>query len=85
MSAIKADPSLLNAVTGDGSVQLDSAVLRVLPQGPITLFNDGNNFEVVIRNSTVKVNGLELIPFAVVTALHSKLMAHTLLTQGKFD
>lgn len=82
MSAIKADPSLLDAVTSDGSPSLDAAVLRTLPQGPITLFNDGNNFEVVIRNSSVKVNGLDLVPFAVVTALHSKIMAPVLLVKG---
>ncbi|KAI1526875.1 hypothetical protein PtrCC142_008902 [Pyrenophora tritici-repentis] len=76
MSAIKADPSILDMMAGDESVPLDGAVLRALPQGQITLFNAGNNFEVVIRDASVKVNGLDLVPFAVVTALHSKLTAY---------
>ncbi|KAI1539769.1 hypothetical protein PtrSN002B_008844 [Pyrenophora tritici-repentis] len=70
MSAIKADPNILDMMAGDESVPLDGAVLRALPQGQITLFNAGNNFEVVIRDASVKVNGLDLVPFAVVTALH---------------
>ncbi|EFQ87027.1 hypothetical protein PTT_17605 [Pyrenophora teres f. teres 0-1] len=70
MSAIKADPSILDMVTSDESVPLDGAVLRALPQGQIKLFNAGNNFEVMIRDASVKVNGLGLVSFAVVTALH---------------
>ncbi|RMZ70059.1 kinase isozyme mitochondrial precursor [Pyrenophora seminiperda CCB06] len=69
-SALKADPSLLDAFTGDGTVPLDGAVLRALPKGPITLYNDGNNFEVELQTSSIKVNGLDLMTMIVVTALH---------------
>lgn len=85
LSAIKADPSVLDIVNGDDSVPLDGAVLRALPQGQITLFNDGNNFEIVIQDQSVKVNGLELVPFAVVTGLHSKILWYILLDQEKLD
>lgn len=76
---------MLSIVTSDDAVPLDSAVLRALPQGQITLSNNGNTFEIVIQDQSVKVNGLKLVPFAVLTGLHSKFLAHILLDQEKLD
>lgn len=52
------------------SVPLDPSVFKSLPDGPIALTSEGNNFIIVIKEASVEINGLKLIPFAVVTALH---------------
>jgi hypothetical protein len=73
MTAAKARESLMNMSMG---VPLDPTVLQALPRGPINLSSDGNIFEVSIESQSLHINGIAFIPFAVITALHSKLCIH---------
>ncbi|KAH7071834.1 hypothetical protein BKA63DRAFT_418271 [Paraphoma chrysanthemicola] len=52
------------------SAPLDPRVLGSLPDGPIVLSSEGNTFQVVIKQASVEINGLKLVPFAVLTGLH---------------
>lgn len=54
-------------------VPLDSRVLQSLPNEPINLTSEGNKFQIVIKEARVEINGLAVVPFAVLTALHSKM------------
>jgi hypothetical protein len=56
--------------TNRTNAPLDSTVLQALPRGPIMLSSEGNMFEIVIESQSLKVNGLALVPFAVLTGLH---------------
>ncbi|KAF2034210.1 hypothetical protein EK21DRAFT_108249 [Setomelanomma holmii] len=52
------------------SVSLDPRVLQSLPDGPIILISQGNKYQIVIKQASIEINGLKLVPFAVLTALH---------------
>ncbi|KAH7084117.1 hypothetical protein FB567DRAFT_75732 [Paraphoma chrysanthemicola] len=52
------------------SAPLDPRVLGSLPDGPIVLSSEGNSFRIVVKEASVEVNGLGLVPFAVLTGLH---------------
>jgi hypothetical protein len=78
MTAAKAKAGLM-AMMNMGSVNqsstlLDPTVLQALPRGPIMLSSEGNSFEIVIENQSLKVNGLAPVPFAVLTGLHGMLI-----------
>jgi L-lysine 2,3-aminomutase len=70
MNAAKSNASMLSMM--NMSAPLDPIVLQALPKGPIMLSSEGNMFEIVIESRNVKVNGLALVPFAVLTGLHGK-------------
>ncbi|KAF1939792.1 hypothetical protein EJ02DRAFT_513567 [Clathrospora elynae] len=67
MAIAKVKAAMMGMMTG---APLDPVVMHALPQGPITLSSEGNQFEVVIQEQSLKINGLALVPFAVLTALH---------------
>jgi hypothetical protein len=73
MTAAKANTSMLSKVMTQAGTPLDPIVLQALPRGPITLSSEGNMFEIVIESQSLKINGLALVPFAVITGLHGKL------------
>lgn len=73
MAAAKANASMMSMAMGQAGPPLDSTVLQALPRGPIVLSSEGNMFEIVIESQSLKINGLALIPFAVITGLHGKL------------
>lgn len=54
---------------------LDPKVLAMLPTGPVTVTSGGNRYTIVLRDATVSINGLGVIPFGVLTALHSKYLS----------
>jgi hypothetical protein len=82
MTAAKAKAGMLAMMNmgqdNQTSAPLDPAVLQALPRGPITLLSEGNMFEVVIETQSLKINGLALVPFAVLTGLHGGFPALTL-------
>ncbi|KAH7343120.1 hypothetical protein BKA66DRAFT_543869 [Pyrenochaeta sp. MPI-SDFR-AT-0127] len=63
-----------------GGTSLVATVFQRLPDGPITLTSEGNAFKIVIKQAAVEINGLKLIPFAVLTALHVVLASFAFLT-----
>jgi hypothetical protein len=54
------------------TVPLDNATLAALPKEPISILSGGNKFEISIQDTKVTVNGMAIVPFAVLTALHSE-------------
>lgn len=54
------------------AVPLDNATLTALPKEPISILSEGNKFEISIQDTKVTVNGMAIVPFAVLTALHSE-------------
>lgn len=54
-------------------VPLDNQTLAALPKDPIRISSEGNTFEINIQNTDVTVNGMKILPFAIVTSLHGKL------------
>jgi hypothetical protein len=73
MAAAKVDASVMSKSLAQVGQTLDPTVLQALPRGPITVSSEGNMFEIVIESQSVKINGLAIIPFAVITGLHGKL------------
>lgn len=63
---------ILEAAMGQSGIPLDPTILQILPKGPITVTSEGNNFEVVLENRSIKINGQILTQFATLTALHGK-------------
>lgn len=63
-----------SALKGKASISpsLDNSTLAALPQGPLTVMNEGNKFTITLADQTVTINGLDLKPFAIMTGLHSK-------------
>lgn len=53
------------------SVPLDPRVASSFPQGPVQFTSEGNTFRIVLKDAEISINGLPIIPFGVVTALHS--------------
>ena len=74
MAAAKANASKM--AMRNMSAPLDPTVLQALPRGPIMLSSEGNMFEIVIESQSLTINGLALVPFAVLTGLHGKLPAY---------
>jgi hypothetical protein len=72
MTAAKANASMMSMAMAQASPPLDPTVLQALPRGPITLSSEGNMFEIVIENQSLKINGLGFVPFAVITGLHGR-------------
>ncbi|KAI4698970.1 hypothetical protein J4E81_004860 [Alternaria sp. BMP 2799] len=70
MAAAKANATMMSKAMGQLGQTLDPTVLQALPRGPITVSSEGNMFEIVIESQSVKINGLALVPFAVITGLH---------------
>ena len=79
MTAAKAKAGLMAMMSMDQTnkinTPLDPIVLQALPKGPIKLSSEGNMFEVTIESQSLKVNGLALVPFAVLTGLHGEFSA----------
>ncbi|KAI4663055.1 uncharacterized protein J4E79_004368 [Alternaria viburni] len=70
MAAAKANATMMGKAMGQLGQTLDPTVLQALPRGPITVLSEGNMFEIIIESQSVKINGLALVPFAVITGLH---------------
>ncbi|KAL1795620.1 hypothetical protein ACET3X_005844 [Alternaria dauci] len=70
VTAAKANASMMSRVMGQASPPLDPTVLQALPRGPIVLSSEGNMFEIIVERQSLKINGLALVPFAVITGLH---------------
>ncbi|KAG9195272.1 hypothetical protein G6011_00392 [Alternaria panax] len=70
MNAAKANASMMSMAMSQAGSLLDPTVLQALPRGPITISSEGNMFEIVIESQSLKINGLALVPFAVITGLH---------------
>ncbi|KAH6629333.1 hypothetical protein C7974DRAFT_359048 [Boeremia exigua] len=69
LGAMNASKNNKNAVNAT-SIPLDPQVLGSLPQGPVEFTSEGNTFRIVLKDATISVNGLALIPFGILTALH---------------
>lgn len=54
------------------NVPLDPRVVASLPQGPIEFTSEGNTFRIVLRDAQISINGLPVIRFGIITALHGK-------------
>ncbi|KAI4694137.1 uncharacterized protein J4E84_002718 [Alternaria hordeiaustralica] len=70
MAAARANATMMGKAMGQLGQTLDPTVLQALPRGPITVLSEGNMFEIIIESQSVKINGLALVPFAVITGLH---------------
>jgi hypothetical protein len=73
MAAAKTNATMMSKAMAQLGQTLDPTVVQALPRGPITISSEGNTFEIVIESQRVKINGLALVPFAVITGLHGKL------------
>jgi hypothetical protein len=72
----------LGVLTGGGAsltdmmksqVPLDPRVTQSLPEGPIEIRSEGNTFRIVLRDADIRINGLAIVSFGVLTALHGRL------------
>lgn len=52
------------------TVPIDPRAAAVLPRGPVEFTSEGNTFRIVLEDAQISINGLPLIPFGVLTALH---------------
>jgi hypothetical protein len=59
---------MMSMMTGD--VPLDPRAAQSLPQGPVEFTSEGNTFRIVLKDAEISINGLPLIPFGILTALH---------------
>lgn len=71
MSASKDPKSMMDMM----NVPLDPRVLASLPQGPVEFTSEGNTFRIVLKDAEISINGLPVIPFGVLTALHGMFMS----------
>lgn len=69
MSALKNNTSMTDMM----SMPLDPRVVVSLPQGPVEFTSEGNTFRVVLKDAKISINGLSLLPFGILTALHGIL------------
>lgn len=58
---------------GQSGSLLDPRVLQALPSTPINLTSENNNFQIILRDVTVEVNGIPFRKFVSITAVHGKL------------
>ncbi|KZM18617.1 hypothetical protein ST47_g10221 [Ascochyta rabiei] len=56
------------------SVPLDPRAAGSLPQGPVEFTSEGNTFRIVLKDAEISINGLPIIPFGILTALHVLFM-----------
>jgi len=56
------------------SSPLDSSTLAALPTDPFTVISEGNTFYINLAQGTFRINGLPLVPFGIMTGLHSKCL-----------
>ncbi|KAL1846720.1 hypothetical protein Plec18170_009010 [Paecilomyces lecythidis] len=68
LSGLMASKSLPGNTSATGDI-LNSSALG-LPTTPVTIRNSGNEFNIDLQKITVSVNGLPVVKFAVLTALH---------------
>ncbi|KAJ4359438.1 hypothetical protein N0V95_002185 [Ascochyta clinopodiicola] len=68
MSASKNKTSMMGMMS---SVPLDPRAAGSLPQGPVEFTSEGNTFRIVLKNAEISINGLPIIPFGILTALHA--------------
>jgi hypothetical protein len=66
MSANKGKMSMKDMM----NVPLDPRVAASLPQGPVEFTSEGNTFRIVLKDAEISVNGLPVIRFGIITALH---------------
>lgn len=55
------------------SVPLDPRAAGSLPQGPVEFTSEGNTFRIVLKDAEISINGLPIIPFGILTALHGMI------------
>ncbi|KAF2623265.1 hypothetical protein BU25DRAFT_462164 [Macroventuria anomochaeta] len=67
MNASKNKTSVMDMMS---SVPLDPRVVGSLPQGPVEFTSEGNTFRIVLKDAEISINGLPIIPFGILTALH---------------
>ncbi|KAJ4288941.1 hypothetical protein N0V90_011282 [Kalmusia sp. IMI 367209] len=72
---IMQSPALKGKTGTSASPPLDNSTLAALPKGPVTIVNEGNTFTINIAEQAVTINGLQLKPFAILTALHAFFFA----------
>lgn len=72
MNSNKAKAAKTKTDETENGTSLIGTVFQRLPDGPITLTSEGNKFQIVIKQASVEINGMKLIPFVVLTALHGK-------------
>ncbi|KAJ4983546.1 hypothetical protein SVAN01_10962 [Stagonosporopsis vannaccii] len=66
MSGSKDKKSMMDVM----NTPLDPRVLGSLPQGPVEFTSEGNTFRIVLKDAEISINGLPVIPFGILTALH---------------
>ena len=65
------------------SVPLDPRAASSLPQGPVEFTSEGNTFRIVLKDAEISINGLAIIPFGILTALHGmETIVNTMLNQS---
>ncbi|XPT01068.1 hypothetical protein M3J09_010210 [Ascochyta lentis] len=67
MSASKNKTGMMGMMS---SVPLDPRAAGSLPQGPVEFTSEGNTFRIVLKDAEISINGLPIIPFGILTALH---------------
>lgn len=72
------------------NVPLDPRAAGSLPQGPVEFTSEGNTFRIVLKDAEISINGLPIIPFGILTALHGTLHAcqsvlHHLLKYSQYS
>jgi hypothetical protein len=68
MAASKSKSSMMDMM--QGGVPLDPRAVQSLPQGPVEFTSEGNTIRIVLRDAEISINGLAVIPFGILTALH---------------
>lgn len=66
MSASKNKTSMMDMMT----IPIDPRAVGSLPQGPVEFTSEGNTFRIVLKDAEISINGLPVIPFGILTALH---------------
>ncbi|KAF3041895.1 hypothetical protein E8E12_005491 [Didymella heteroderae] len=66
MSANKGKMSIKDMM----NIPLDPRAAASLPQGPVEFTSEGNTFRIVLKDAELTINGLPVIRFGIITALH---------------
>lgn len=69
MSGSKDRQSMMDVI----STPLDQRVLGSFPQGSVEFTSEGNTFRIVLKDAEISINGLPVIPFGILTALHGNI------------
>lgn len=75
MSAKKNTTSMMSMM----NIPLDARAAASLPQGPVEFISEGNTFRIVLKATEISINGLQLLPFGILTALHGNYFLCTVL------